>query len=57
MASGQVGRLSVRVLPDTTRFREDLKKALERAERGLSVSIEATVELAQGTLQKVKAQL
>lgn len=57
MASGQVGRLSVRVLPDTTRFREDLKKVLERAEKSLSVNIEATVELAQGTLEKVKAQL
>lgn len=36
-----VGRVSIRVIPDTSRFREDLKTALERIERGEGVRINA----------------
>lgn len=57
MASGQVGRLSVRVLPDTTRFREDLQRALTRAERTMSASIEVAAELSQRSLANIKRQL
>src|SRR5690625_2616766 len=57
MATGQVGRLSVRVLPDTTRFREDLQRALTRAERTMSASIEVTAELSQRSLANIKRQL
>jgi phage-related protein len=34
-----VGRVSIRVLPDATRFRNDLKLALKRAESSLSANI------------------
>ncbi len=57
MASGQVGRLSVRILPDTTRFRTDLKRVLERAERTLSAKIEANVEVNERSLANAKRQL
>lgn len=57
MATGQVGRLSVRVLPDTTRFREDLQRALTRAERTMSATIEVAAELSQRSLANIKRQL
>ena len=57
MASGQVGRLSVRILPDTTRFLTDLKRVLERAERTLSAKIEANVEVNERSLANAKRQL
>lgn len=57
MASGQVGRLSVRVLPDTTGFRQDLKKVLDRAEKSVTANIDAVLNLTQKSLANVKSQL
>src|SRR5690625_3941448 len=57
MATGQDGRLSVLVLPDPTRVREDLQRALTRAERTMSASIEVTAELSQRSLANIKRQL
>ena len=45
MAGGEVGRLKIRVLPDTSRFRQDLKKALERIERTARVEVGLVLEL------------
>lgn len=40
----QVGRVSVRVIPDTSRFREELKALLKRRTSGLEVKIPAKVD-------------
>lgn len=40
-----VGRVSIRVLPDTTKLRDDLKKAFARIERTMSITIPVDVEL------------
>ncbi|TAJ48864.1 MAG: hypothetical protein EPO52_05700 [Herbiconiux sp.] len=45
-----VGRVSIRAVPDSSRFREDLKKSLERIERSMQVSIKAVVD--DGTLRE-----
>lgn len=39
-----VGRVSIRVLPDSSKFREDLKKVLNRVEATMSVSIPVMVD-------------
>lgn len=57
MASGQVGRLSVRVLPDTTRFKEDLRKALTRIEKTAKAAVQVRPELDRSSLANVKRQL
>ena len=57
MASGQVGRLSVRVLPDTTRFKEDLRKALTRIEKTAKAAVQVRPELDKSSLANVKRQL
>lgn len=38
-----VGRVSIRVIPDTSRFREDLKTALERIENNTRLEIDANL--------------
>lgn len=57
MANGQVGRLSIRVLPDTTQFRRDLKKAVDRAEKAVTAQIDATVNITNRSLANAKRQL
>lgn len=57
MASRNIGKMSVRVLPDTSRFRQDVKKSLERAERTLKATIKVDVALNKDSLAKVKSQL
>lgn len=57
MASGEVGRLSVRVLPDTTQFRRDLKKALDRAEKAVTATIDTELRITKASLANVKRQL
>ena len=57
MASGQVGRLSVRVLPDTTKFKEDLRKALTRIEKTARAAVQVRPELDKSSLANVKRQL
>ena len=36
---GQVGQLSIRVLPDTRKFKDDLRKALKRIERTVTATV------------------
>ena len=55
MAGGEVGRLKVRVLPDTTRFRDDLRRSLDRLEK--SERLELSVELARGAVSKIRQQV
>ncbi|PZG20596.1 phage tail protein [Nonomuraea aridisoli] len=40
----QVGRVSLRVMPDTKRFRRDLEDDLERLERALEVTVPAALD-------------
>lgn len=54
MAEAHIG---IRVKPDTTRFRADLKKVLERAERTLSVDIRANLDPARKALGKFVREL
>ena len=37
---GQVGQLSIRVLPDTRKFKDDLEDALKRIERTVSATVQ-----------------
>ncbi|MEU6056987.1 hypothetical protein [Streptomyces sp. NPDC047097] len=39
-----VGRVAVRILPDTSRFKEDARSELERAEKGLEVRARVTLD-------------
>lgn len=57
MASGQVGRLSVRVLPDSSNFNRDLRKVLERAERKVKATIDVELRITNRTLRAVERQL
>lgn len=46
MAAGQViGRVSVKVLPDTTDFRRDAEKALDKIEKTLKISIPTKIDM------------
>lgn len=40
----EVGRVSIRAVPDSTKFRQDLKLMLERVERTVSVSLQITAD-------------
>jgi len=51
------GRVSIRVLPDSTRFRSDLKKSLERIERELKAKIRAELFVDRESLAKLKRQI
>lgn len=57
MATGQVGRLSIRVLPDTTQFRRDLKKAMDRAENSVRPTMNIALNVTKASLANVKRQL
>lgn len=57
MATKSAGRVSIRVLPDSTRFREDLKKTLDRIERSLEVKIPVVLELNRSQLAEIKREL
>lgn len=57
MAGGEVGRLKVRVLPDTTRFRSDLRKSLERIERQARVNVEVTASVSRASLVDIRREL
>ena len=52
-----VGRVSIRVLPDSTGFRRDLKKTLDRIERSVRVNIPVELSVDRATLQKLKEQI
>lgn len=51
------GRVSIRVLPDSTRFREDLRTALERIERNMKVNIPVHLVLDNKQLQEIKKRI
>lgn len=44
----EVGRISIRVLPDTDRFRAQLKSQLEEIEKSLKAAIQVDVDLDEG---------
>lgn len=57
MATKSAGRVSIRVLPDSSRFREDLKKSLERIEKTMKAEIPAHLVLTRESIRKLKEQL
>lgn len=56
-ATKSAGRVSIRVVPDSTRFKEDLKTSLERIERTTVVKIPAELELDRQQLLRIKRQI
>jgi len=54
---GQVGQLSIRVLPDTRKFKDDLRKALKRIERTVSATVQVGAELSRGSALKLKREI
>ena len=54
---GQVGQLSIRVLPDTRKFKDDLEDALKRIERTVSATVQVHAELARGSALKLKREI
>lgn len=57
MATKSAGRVSIRVLPDSSRFREDLKLSLERIEKTMKATIPAHLEVTRESIRKLKEQL
>jgi class 3 adenylate cyclase len=57
LATKSAGRVSIRVLPDSSRFREDLKKSLERIEKTTKATIPAHLEVTRESIRKLKEQL
>lgn len=51
-----VGRVSVRVMPDTSRFKKDLQKSLERLERVLEVKIPTSLNTKALNEEAVRAK-
>ena len=54
---GQVGQLSIRVLPDTRKFKDDLEDALKRIERTVSATVQVGAELSRGSALKLKREI
>ena len=54
---GQVGQLSIRVLPDTRKFKDDLEDALKRIERTVSATVQVGAELSRGAALKLKREI
>ena len=57
IATKSVGRVSIRVVPDSTGFRDDLQKTLERIERTMRARIPVEFVVDRDELLKLKAQL
>lgn len=57
MATKSAGRVSIRVLPDSTGFRSDLKKALDRIEKSVKAKIPVDLVLDRAQLAKIKEQI
>ena len=57
MATKSAGRVSIRVLPDSSRFREDLKLSLERIEKTMKATIPAELAVTRESVRKLKEQL
>lgn len=56
-ATKSAGRVSIRVLPDSTRFREDLKKTLDRIEKSMTVKIRVDPILDNKQLAEMKRRI
>lgn len=56
-ATKSAGRVSIRVLPDSTRFKRDLETSLRRIERQLMAKIEAELYISRESLAKLKRQI
>jgi len=57
MPTKSAGRVSIRVVPDSTRFKQDLKKSLERIEKSTVVKIPAELEVRREQMLKLKRQI
>ena len=57
MATKSAGRVSIRVLPDSTGFKKDLEKSLERIERTVRAKIPVELELKREDLLRLKRQI
>lgn len=57
MATKSAGRVTIRVLPDSTKFREDLKLSLERVEKTMKATIPAELAVTRESIRKLKEQL
>lgn len=56
-ATKSAGRVSIRVVPDSTRFRKDLKQSLDRIEKSLVAKIRAELFLDRASLVNLKRQI
>lgn len=54
MADGMIG---IRVIPDAQKFRTDLKKVLERAERTMRIKLDVDLSRAQRTMAGFRAEI
>lgn len=57
MATKSAGRVSIRVLPDSTGFKRDLEKSLDRIERQLKAKIPVELVLKREDLARLKRQI
>lgn len=57
MATKSAGRVSIRVLPDSTRFREDLRVSLERIEKTMKAEIPAILSVTRESILRLKEQI
>jgi hypothetical protein len=57
MATKSAGRVSIRVLPDSTKFRSDLRKTLDRIEKFMTVKIKVIPVLDKDQLLKIKQEI
>lgn len=57
MPTKSAGRVSIRVIPDSTKFREDLSLSLRRIEKVMKATIPAHLEVTRESIRKLKEQL
>lgn len=57
MAAGNVGKLSITVYPDTRKFKEHLKKSLERIERQVKARIEVIPVVKRSTVAAIRKDM
>lgn len=57
MATKSAGRVSIRVLPDSSRFRDDLRVSLERIEKTMKAEIPAHLVVTRESIRRLKEQL
>lgn len=51
------GRLAVRIVPDTSKFNEELRAELNRAQRSVDATIQVSAEITDASLKKVQDRL